>query len=63
MITFKLKSKKYGIFSITFFIAIITLIFFLFYFHPTNLSNDLYQCYYVLVSQLIVYLFYLDDFI
>mgnify|MGYP005859463017 FL=1 len=57
MITFKLKSKKYGIFSITFFIAIITLIFFLFYFHPTNLSNDLYQCYYVLVSQLIVYLF------
>lgn len=52
----KLKSKTNAIFSITFFIAIIISIIFLFCFQPANLSNDLYQCYYVLVSQLIVYL-------
>lgn len=57
MITFKLKSRKSALFSITFFIATITSIIFLFYIRPANLSNDLYQCYYVLVSQLIVYLF------
>lgn len=52
----KLKSKTNAIFSITFFIAIIISIIFLFYFQPANLSNDLYQCYHFLVSQLIVYL-------
>ena len=56
MITFKLKSSKYGMLSISFFITIIISIIFLFCFHPTNLTNDLYQCYYVLVFQLIIYL-------
>lgn len=56
MITFKLKSKKYGVFVISFFIIVITSILFLFCSQPPNLTNDLYQCYYVLVSQLIIYL-------
>ena len=58
MITIKINhKKKYSLVFVELLMISIFLIMLLYYFKPDNLTLELYNCYYTIVFQLIIYLF------